>query len=70
MSQSDVRFTDAFYVHMPEGIIKFECTPEGLYRYTVSNIYKNEMQKNANYMIRTVAENHANYAQQQHDRAK
>ena len=32
---------DAFLVHMDNKIIKFECSPEGLYQYEVSKIYSN-----------------------------
>jgi hypothetical protein len=31
---------DAFLVHMNNKILKFECTPEGLYQYKVSKDYK------------------------------
>jgi hypothetical protein len=30
----------AFLVHMNDKILKFECTPEGLYQYEVSKGYK------------------------------
>ena len=29
---------DAFIVHMNDKVLKFECTPEGLYQYEVSKL--------------------------------
>jgi hypothetical protein len=31
---------DAFLVHMDSEIIKFECSPDGLYQYSVSSRYQ------------------------------
>ena len=34
---------DAFLVHMNDKILKFECTPEGLYQYEVSKDNKSDL---------------------------
>jgi hypothetical protein len=34
---------DAFIVHMDDHVLKFECTPKGLYQYEVSKDYKEDI---------------------------
>ena len=36
---------DAFLVHMDNKILKFECTPEGLYQYKVSKDYRSDLRE-------------------------
>ena len=48
---------DAFLVHMPDKIVKFECNPEGLYHYKVPKSYINDLTKNTILLVSTVSEN-------------
>jgi hypothetical protein len=64
---------DAFLVHTENGLIKFEASPQGLYRYKVSQNYLDglkEMVQETSNIVTTVAENRKNYTQRQFDRAK
>jgi hypothetical protein len=57
---------DAFIVHMNNDTLKFECNPEGLYTYKVSNEYL----KKQSHLINTVKENRVGYTQRQFEQAK
>jgi hypothetical protein len=57
---------DAFIVHMNKDTLKFECNPEGLYTYKVSNEYL----KKQSHLINTVKENRVGYTQRQFEQAK
>jgi hypothetical protein len=51
---------DAFLVHMGNKILKFECSPEGLYQMEVSKGYKQdlkELKNGTSSLVSTVAEN-------------
>jgi hypothetical protein len=65
---------DAFLVHMGnEKILKFECSPEGLYQMEVSNEYKQDLKdpkSGTSHLISTVAENRKGYTLRQFERAK
>ena len=68
---------DAFIVHIENKIIKFECSPEGLYQYEVSKTYRknikkpNETEKSGeSHLIGTVTENRKGYTLRQFERAK
>jgi hypothetical protein len=73
---------DAFIVHMDDHILKFECTPEGLYQYEVSKNYKEHVTpkqmgktkrlktEGTSNLISTVAENKKGYTTRQFERAK
>jgi hypothetical protein len=66
---------DAFLVHMDNETIKFECSPDGLYQYSVSKGYQEgvkEYQKEdgASYLISTMAENRQGCTLRQFERAK
>jgi hypothetical protein len=73
---------DAFIVHMDDHILKFECTPEGLYQYEVSKNYKEDITpkqmgktkrlktEGTSNLISTVAENKKGYTTRQFERAK
>jgi hypothetical protein len=66
---------DAFIVHMDKEIIKFECSPDGLYQYWVSNGYQQGLKEDqkedgASNLISTVAENRKGYTLRQFERAK
>ena len=39
----DLNKEDAFLVHMDNGILKFTCSPEGLYHYNISTENKNDL---------------------------
>ena len=41
----DSAIEDAFHVHLPDKVIKFKRSPEGLYFYPVSEEYKDTMKK-------------------------
>jgi hypothetical protein len=58
---------DAFIVHMNNDTLKFECNPEGLYTYKVSDEY---LKKQSYYLINTVKENRVGYTQRQFEQAK
>jgi hypothetical protein len=57
---------DAFIVHMNNNTLKFECNPEGLYTYKVSDEYL----KKLSHLINTVKENRVGYTQRQFEQAK
>jgi hypothetical protein len=64
---------DAFLVHKENGIINFECSPEGPYQYEVSKDYKKDLNKTeigTSNLISTVTENRKGYPFQQYERAK
>jgi hypothetical protein len=66
---------DAFLVHMDNEIIKFECSPSGLYQYLVSNGYQqglkeDQKEDSTSNLISTVAENRKGYTLRQFKRAK
>ena len=64
---------DALIVHMSDKVLKFECTPEGLYQYEVSKSYREDVTQNntkkpkgsatdgASNLISTVAKNREGY---------
>ena len=65
---------DAFLVHMNDKIIKFECSPDGLYQYKVSDNYQSNPQQNeektsTSNLVTTVTENKSGYTQRQFERA-
>jgi hypothetical protein len=62
----DTEKEDAFIVHMNNNTLKFECNPEGLYAYKVSNEYL----KKQSHLINTVKENRVGYTQRQFEQAK
>jgi hypothetical protein len=57
---------DAFIVHMNNDTLKFECHPERLYTYKVSDKYL----KKQSHLINTVKENRVGYTQRQFEQAK
>jgi hypothetical protein len=57
---------DAFIVHMNDNTLRFECNPEGLYTYKVSDEYL----KKQSHLINTVKENREGYTQRQFEQAK
>jgi hypothetical protein len=57
---------DAFIVHMNDTTLKFECNPEGLYTYKVSDEYL----KKQSHLINVVKENRVGYTQRQFEQAK
>ena len=62
---------NAFLVHQPDKIDKFECTPEGLYMYRVDKDYKTSLTEKGNsHLVTTLSENWKGYTDQQYDRAK
>mgnify|MGYP002176679840 FL=1 len=64
---------DAFIVHMDDEIIKFECSPEGLYQYEVTKGYKknlNNVELDTSNLVTTVNENRKGYTLRQYERAK
>jgi hypothetical protein len=53
---------DTFLIHKPDEIIKFECSPDGLYQYKVSKGYKRDLKRQeikngTSYLISTVTGN-------------
>jgi hypothetical protein len=65
----------AFIVHMDNEKIKFECSPSGLYQYSVSEGYQQGLKEDqkeigASNLISTVAKNREGYALRQFERAK
>ena len=67
----DSSMENAFLVHQPDKIIKFECTPEGLYMYRVDKNYKTSLkEKGSSHLVTTLSENRKGYTGQQYDRAK
>ena len=68
---------DAFKVHTKEGIIKFTRTPDGLYAYTPSTKFKDQVAETnmscsqaMNNLVTTVKENMMGYTQRQFENAK
>jgi hypothetical protein len=66
---------DAFLVHMNDKIIKFECSPDGLYEYKVSEDYQSNLQRDeekegTSNLVTTVTENKSGYTQRQFKPAK
>ena len=62
---------NAFLVHQPDKIIKFEHTPEGLYTYRVDKDYKKSLkEKGSSNLVATLSENWKGYTDRQYDRAK
>jgi hypothetical protein len=57
---------DAFIVHMNNDTLKFECSPEGLYTYKVSE----ECLKKQSHLTNMVKENRVGYTQRQFEQAK
>jgi hypothetical protein len=57
---------DVFIVDMKDNTLKFECDPEGLYTYKVSDEYL----KKQSHLINTVKENRVGYTQRQFEQAK
>jgi hypothetical protein len=66
---------DTFLMHMDNEIIKFECSPDGLYQYLVSKGYQQSLKEDrkedgTSNLISTVAKNRQGYALRQYERAK
>jgi hypothetical protein len=60
---------------MKDKIIKFECSPNGLYQYKVSEDYQSNLQQDeekegTSNLVTTVTENKSEYRQRQFERAK
>ena len=61
---------------MDDGKIKFECSPEGLYQYEVSKIYRQDLKTtgaevtSTSNLIGTVADNRKGYTLRQFEQAK
>ena len=67
----DSSVENAFLVHQPDKIVKFECTPEGLYTYRVDKDYKKSLTEKGNsHLVTTLSENWKGYTDRQYDRAK
>ena len=67
----DSSVENAFLVHQPDKIVKFERTPEGLYTYRVDKDYKKSlMEKGNSHLVTTLSENRKGYTDRQYDRAK
>ena len=46
---------NTFLVHQPDKIVKFECTPEGLYMYRVDKDYKTSLkEKGSSHLVTTL----------------
>ena len=66
---------DAFLVHKDNEIIKFECSPDGLYQYRVTKGYQDSLKKEQEHegtsnLVSTVTENRKGYTLRQFERAK
>jgi hypothetical protein len=66
---------DSFFVHMDNEIIQFECSPDGLYQYSVSKAYQQSLEEDQNKvgtsnLVSTVAENRQGYTLHQFEGAK
>ena len=62
---------NAFLVHQPDKIVKFERMPEGLYAYRVDKDYKKSLTEKGNsHLVTTLSENREGYTDRQYDRAK
>ena len=67
----DSSVENAFLVHQPDKIVKFERTPEGLYTYRVDKDYKKSLkEKEKSHLVTTLSENREGYTDRQYDRAK
>ena len=67
----DSSVENAFLVHQPDKIVKFEHTPEGLYMYRVDKDYKKSLTEKGNsHLVTTLSENRKGYTDQHYDRAK
>jgi hypothetical protein len=58
---------------MDKKTIKFKCSPDGLYQYKITKVYKKnlkQMELGTNNMITTVNENQKGYTLQQFEHAK
>ena len=67
----DSSMENAFLVYQPDKIVKFECTPEGLYMYRVGKDYKTSlMEKGNSHLVTTLSENRKGYTDRQYDREK
>ena len=68
---SDSAADDAFHINMSEGIVKFTCSPDGLYYLKVSDKFKSDIQDVTKAThVETLEENHLGYTQRDLDRAK
>ena len=65
---------DAFLIHMPQKIVKFKRSPEGLYFHQVPRKFKATLDKpmdmKISHMVTTVSENMKGYTSRQCERAK
>jgi hypothetical protein len=68
---------DAFNVYLPDGMIKFERTDDGLYAYRPTDNYRNQVAESnsktpldVNNMVTTVKENKMGFSQKQYENAK
>ena len=65
---------DAFLIHMPQKIVKFQRSPEGLYFHQAPKKYKTMLDKpmdmKISHMVTTVSENMKGYTSRQCERAK
>jgi hypothetical protein len=73
----DSNVEDAFNVYLPDGMIKFERTNDGLYAYRPSENYKKKIAESNNMtpldltnMVTTVKENKMGFTQKQYENAK
>ena len=67
----DSSVENVFLVHQPDKIVKFKCTPEGLYMYRVDKDYKKSLKEmGSSNFVTTLSENWKGYTDQQYDRAK
>ena len=58
----DSSMENAFLVHQPDKIVKFERTPEGLYTYRVDKDYKTSFMEKGNcHLVMTLSENRKGY---------
>ena len=58
----DSSVENAFLVHQPDKIVKFECTPEVLYMYRVDKDYKTSLTEKGNsHLVTTLSENQKGY---------
>ena len=58
----DSSVENAFLIHQPDKIVKFEHTPEGLYMYRVDKDYKTSLkEKRSINLVTTLSENPRGY---------
>ena len=58
----DSSMENVFLVHQPDKINQFECTPEGLYSYSVDKDYKTSLkEKGSSNLVTTLSENRRGY---------